>query len=291
MTRVLGALFLVLTVILLAGGWNALSREGVWEEIWVRANQDYREGRFQEAVEGYGRLVQGGVATGQVYYNLGNAWFKMEQLGRAILSYERARLSIPRDRDLRFNLSRARDQAVDAIPEQQGFLNAALFWLEYVTLSEIAFVFVLLNALLWGVLLCRLFWRPEWAFHLLVLLLPCWLISGASFGAKWVGVHHDDRAVILVEAVDVLAGPHSGDTVLFKLHEGAMVFYERDEEGWALIRLGDGKRGWIPSGAMERVKPSITARASIPMTERLGGGSLAFAITAGTPERKGGTAP
>jgi hypothetical protein len=59
--------------------------------------------------------------------------------------------------------------------------------------------------------------------------------------------------VILVEENDVLAGPDSGDTVLFKLHEGAIIQQERTEDGWSLIRISGGKRGWVKSADIEKV--------------------------------------
>jgi len=70
---------------------------------------------------------------------------------------------------------------------------------------------------------------------------------------KWYQLKTDDRAVILTEEVDVLAGPDPQDTVLFKLHEGAVAHHERSEDGWRLIHLTNEKRGWIRSLDLERV--------------------------------------
>ena len=70
---------------------------------------------------------------------------------------------------------------------------------------------------------------------------------------KWHQVGSDDRAVILQPEVSVLAGPESRDTVLFKLHEGTLVHLVRSEDAWSLIRLPDGKRGWLRSEALERI--------------------------------------
>ena len=83
---------------------------------------------------------------------------------------------------------------------------------------------------------------------------------------KWARVHDDHRAVILEKEVEVLAGPHEGDTVLFKLHEGAVVEQERAEDGWRLIRLPDKKRGWLPEKVLERVAPDV-AHAKPPSRE------------------------
>ena len=66
----------------------------------------------------------------------------------------------------------------------------------------------------------------------------------------------DDRAVILEKEVNVLAGPDQEDTLLFKVHEGTMAYHERNESGFSLIRLPDGKRGWLISSAIEAIMPA-----------------------------------
>ncbi|MCF8128113.1 MAG: tetratricopeptide repeat protein [Deltaproteobacteria bacterium] len=228
-----------------------------WEEIFLQANQDYREGKFQEAVKGYEQLISNDHDGPRIQYNLGNAWFRMDELGRAILAYERARVAMPRDADLNFNLAHAQDQVVDAISPSRGFFSMAFFWLPMVGASELFWCFAVLNFLLWTALLIRLFHRSEWLFYTLLLVLCLWLLTGLSLGMKWAQVHNDQRAVILKKEVAVLAGPHEGDTILFKLHEGAIVEQERSEDGWRLIRLPDKKRGWLPEEALELITADV----------------------------------
>ncbi len=230
-----------------------------WEETFFKANEAYREGRFQSAVKGYLRVIRQGHDGARIQYNLGNAYFRINQLGRAILAYERAHVSIPRDADLNFNLAHARDQVIDAIPPSRGFFNMALFWLPSVSLVELFWCFAFLNLMFWAALLIRLFHRSEWLFYVLLLVLTLWSLTGLSLGMKWAQIHHDDRIVVLQKEVDVLAGPHEGDTLLFKLHEGAIVAQERAEDGWFLIRLPDKKRGWLRSEAVERIVSSSSS--------------------------------
>jgi len=223
------------------------------EEIFFEANQAYRDGRYQEATEGYLRLVENGFQNGHVYYNLGNACFRLGDLGRAILFYERARLFIPRDADLNFNLSYARDQTLDAINESPSFIRQSFFWLDEVNLHEVFLGFMLFNVLFFGILFVRLFNNSEWTYYLLIALLIFALIGSSSLALKWYQAKSDDRAVVLAKEVDVLAGPHSQDTVLFRLHEGAIVHYERSEDGWCLIHLSGERRGWLRAQDLERI--------------------------------------
>ena len=107
------------------------------EELFLDANRAYQEGRFQDAINGYLRLIADGYKNGHLYYNLGNAYFRTNQLGRAILYYERAHLQMPRDADLSFNLRYALDRTQDAISPDRNYLEQAFFWLDDMTLHEL----------------------------------------------------------------------------------------------------------------------------------------------------------
>ncbi|NQU14354.1 MAG: hypothetical protein HQ561_09400 [Desulfobacteraceae bacterium] len=224
-----------------------------WEEIFFRANQAYKDGRFQGAIDGYGHLLRSGHASPHLYYNLGNSYFKINQLGRAILNYERARLLMPRNSDLNFNLSHARDQTLDAVSEPQDLVNMTFFWLKRLSFGELFWGFATFNCLFWAILLVRFFYRSEWLYYLLLIILVSWIVTGLSLGLKWYEEATDARAVILDKEVDILAGPDSHDTVLFKLHSGTIVYYERTEDGWTLVHLPDKKRGWIKATALEPI--------------------------------------
>jgi tetratricopeptide (TPR) repeat protein len=223
------------------------------EELFFKANQAYQEERFGEACKAYEQLVEEGHKNGDLFYNLGNAWFRMEELGQAILNYERARLFMPRDADLNFNLGCAREQTKDAVSESKDFVGSVFFWLESFSLNELFWSFAAFNVLFWGTVLVRRFFNADWLYYIFLGLLTCWLITGLSFGLKWYQLEADDRAVILSEEVDVLAGPHSQDTVLFKLHAGTIVSQERTEDGWSLVSLPEKKRGWMKSEDLETI--------------------------------------
>lgn len=222
-----------------------------WEALFFKSNQAYRDGDFEAAAQGYRRLIQSGHTYGEIYYNLGNAYLKADALGMAIWAYEQARMRMPRNADLKYNLAYARDQTLDALPRARSLVDTAFFWLDQVTLAEVFYGFAVLNGLLWGGLLLRLFRRYEWLYYMLILVIPLWGIAGGSFAAKWYQMNSDQRAVVVDETVKVLAGPHPSDTLLFKLHEGAVVTMERDENGWRLIRLPDKKRGWVKSTTLQ----------------------------------------
>jgi len=248
MKRLLPLLAALVLALPLAAAGSGRDRE------YQEADRAYREARYQAAYDGYARLLGTEVADGNLLYNLGNAAFRLNQNGRAILFYERARLLLPRDADLRFNLGHAREQIRDVIPAPESIVGTAFFWLGSLTLAELFWCFAAANLLFWGILVARIFSRSEWTNSLLFLLLAAWLLAGASFGLKWQQTRGDDRAVILPTEVNVLAGPDSRDTLIFKLHEGTIVHLERSEEGWYLIRLPDGRRGWLRAESAEKIR-------------------------------------
>lgn len=231
-----------------------------WEEAFFKANQAYQEGRFQEAIDGYQRLLRTGMDEGPVYYNLGNAYVKAGQLGQAIWAYERGRLLTPRDPDLRFNLSHARDQTRDAVENPRGSLETIFFWLTAFSPNELWGAFAVLNLLFWSLLAVRLFHRSEWLYYLLLVATSIWFVAGLSFGLKYYQVAADDRAVVLQKEVPALAGPDTADTVLFKLHEGTVLHHERTEDGWALIHVSDKNRGWVPAPTIRRISGEAAIR-------------------------------
>ncbi|MBN2060914.1 MAG: hypothetical protein JW882_10935 [Deltaproteobacteria bacterium] len=223
------------------------------EENFFHANRLYKDGLFKSAAEGYEALLEEGQISGHVYFNLGNAYFRLGELGRAILNYERARLLIPRDADLNFNLNYARDQGIDSIEEEQDFLRAAFFWIRSYNLKELFYGFAIINILFFAILIIRLFNKSEWSYYASIIFLIFWLISGVSFGLKYYWISTDERSVIIEKEADILAGPDEKDTVLFRLHEGTIVYIDRAEDTWRLVSLPDGKRGWINGDALERI--------------------------------------
>lgn len=227
---------------------------GSAEEIFFEAGKAYKKGRFRKAIEKYNLLIKSGYINGHIYYNLGNAWFRLNRIGRAILNYERAKILIPRDPDLKFNLSYAQKKTIDEIPHNRDILHTIFFWLDSLNLHEVFYTFAIINILFWGMLVAYLFFKKDWIYYILITFLILWLISGSSCALKWYWIQTDNRAVILAKEESVLAGPHEGDTILFKLHEGAIVHYERSEDGWTLIHISIQKRGWIKNSDLGRIK-------------------------------------
>ena len=225
-------------------------------ELLFRANQDYLEGRYTEAAQGYESLLSRGEINGHVLYNLGNAYLRDGQLGRAILQYRKALLLLPRDGDLKANLAYARSLRLDRLEpesEARSTLGVLTFWYRGLNLEEFLGAFLALHALFWAVALLRLY-RPSealsWAF---ALLLATSALAAGSAAFKWRQTLNGSDGVVLEKEVQARAGFTERDTVLFVLHEGAEFTILGEEADWWKIELADGKKGWIPARSAGRV--------------------------------------
>ena len=223
------------------------------QEDFFEANRAYKNDQFQEAVDGYLNLIENGIENGHLYYNLGNAFYRLGNLGKAILFFERARLLLPRDDDLIFNLSHARNQTVDAVADVQTFSLSDFLGLDSLNLYEVFLVFTIINGFFFFILGIRLYKKTEWSFYITIFLVIVIVIGGCALALKWYQFAMDDRAVVLSDEVEVRAGPDPGDTALFRIHKGTVVHHERYEGDWVLLHLSKDKRGWALSKQLERI--------------------------------------
>lgn len=233
---------------------SAYPAENDYDRLFDDANRLYRDGQFEQALNGYLQIEKSGRVSGHLYYNMGNACFRLKMLGHAVLYYERALLLMPGDDDLEYNLSYVRKLTKDEIEESPDILSSIFFWLSFLTLDGIKWIYLTINILFWSMLLIRLFVRKEWTFNMLILMIVLWAVSGLSFARKYYECASDNRAVVLQEKINVLSGPDPDDTVLFVLHAGTTVYYERSEDKWKLISLPDRKRGWVEDNAVELIR-------------------------------------
>jgi tetratricopeptide (TPR) repeat protein len=226
-----------------AAGAPAVADAG---EAFVHANAAYEAGDYHRAAELYQALLAAVGERGHVLYNLGNAYLRSGELGRAVAAYRRSQALLPRDRDLAANLAFARKSARDAVPppEPSPVLATLFFWHYHLSRAELLRLTVLFNALLWGVLALRLTLRGSealrWLAGLSLLLL---LASGGSL--LWRTVAPERIAVVLPQEVDVRSGTGAASVVRFKLHAGSEVRLIERQDGWLRIALPDGEQGWI----------------------------------------------
>ena len=228
------------------------------DSLWTAGVDAYSAGDYQTAIEQWQAVQESGLESVELYYNLGNAYFKDGNLARSILWYERALRLDPSDRDVRHNLAFARARVldrIDSVPEfflRTWFRNAS-----YAMASDVwAVLSLLFMAVALAMLLLFLLGRGAAAkrtgfFTAIAALLLCLASWGFASVQKREALSHD-RAIVVVPVSSVRSAP-SGDTStnLFVLHEGTAVKIVDSVSGFNLIELADGRQGWIESASIE----------------------------------------
>jgi len=235
----------VVTLLLLLG---ATTTEAATK---AEADSAYVDGRYQEAAVIYEQLLSEGVSP-ELYYNLGNCHYRMEEMPQAILAYERALRLAPGDADIRFNLQMARSKTIDKIvPESEMFI--ATWYRTVVNMASAdgwARVALVALALAIALFLIYLFTDPIWlrklgffgGLILLVFLVLCNVFAWQQY--RQTSLH--TGAIIFESAVPVKSTPTADGTDLFILHEGTRVDIIDDTmTDWKEIRVPDGKQGWV----------------------------------------------
>ena len=220
------------------------------------ANQAYQAGDYQTAARLYEELTQKeGREAGEVYFNLGNATFKLKQLGRAILNYERARRLMPRHPMVRKNLKYARSLVASRLDAPSNwYLERAWDVLDGLTSQE----WQILAAALVAVLLM---WvcgqlavgRGDWLKRLAVPLAA----ASLAVGLCWVARSALDRtrrgAVVTSAQAEIRYGPSRQEPIAYKLAEGFMVWRVESRDGWARVVLPNNDQGWVEESTVSWV--------------------------------------
>lgn len=224
------------------------------------ADSAYASGDYTRAIAVYEDLLATRGEAFEVYYNLGNSYYKDGQLARAILNYERALLLEPGDDDTRFNLELVRSQTVDKIiPLSELFfvtwardfasLQSVDGWMVW---GIVSFVLMLCSLAVY-LFVSRMGLRKAGFFVALASLLFC-VIANFSASYRKSLLTEGQAAIVLAPSVTVKSTPSESGTELFVVHEGLKVEIKDDTMSqWKEIRLADGNVGWVPAETVERI--------------------------------------
>lgn len=245
----------ILPVLLLSlWGWAAND-----EQLEQQAEQMYAEGKYADAADIYTNILAEGKESADLYFNLGNCYYKLGENTRAILNYERSLLLNPGDDMVRYNLKMAQQAIVDKIE----------------VLPELFLV-------RWYKALVAYFSADQWGyisvgFFVLFLIMAALFFYSRSIGVKKTGfmigvfaflltlatiffaMRQDKRitqreyAIITTPSVTVKGAPDNSGTSLFLIHEGLKVRVVGELGNWYNIRLADGNEGWVAKTDLEKI--------------------------------------
>jgi tetratricopeptide (TPR) repeat protein len=260
-------------LVVLAGVARATAlSEGEINELYSDAKRFFREANamaesqpeaarevFAKAALRFERIVgEGGIRNGRLYYNIGNCYFRMEDLGRAIANYRRAESYLPNDPNLRQNLDYARRKRLDRIdvPERTKVLKTVLFFHYDLGQRTRAGVFAAAFAGLWLLLSVRLLWRSAWLSWLAGISAVVSLLLLGSLLVEWRHLRTVRPGVVVAAE----ATARKGDGMSFEpaftepLHAGTEFRLLEDRGEWLEVALDDGRTCWLPAKDTERVR-------------------------------------
>ena len=220
-----------------------LARTEISGSAFESANKLYEEGKYSEAATAYARLLQTGETSPALYFNLGNAFFKSGQIGRAIAAFRLAAQIAPRDPDVRANLQFARNQV------QGPSLSPGRWqrWLGRLTLNE----WTLLAAgaaWLWLLLLAARQWRPGLRSALRGYAITTAIAAGllcCCAAAALYETRLTRMAIVIAADAEVRHGPLAESQTAFTAHDGAELQVLDQKDEWLQVSAGPRRMGWL----------------------------------------------
>tara|TARA_B110000263_G_C15309910_1_gene512472 strand:+ start:2052 stop:2795 length:744 start_codon:yes stop_codon:yes gene_type:complete len=220
------------------------------DENFYSGNQLYNNSRYLDAIEIYEQILSGGWESSNLYYNLGNSYFRQNKIGQSIWAYHKAIKLNPRDLGISHNLEIANARIKDRIilPDEFYLLDLYMWIKSRYTLSEwmmIGSITLLLAVFLFVISQVYLF--NNYVLEKIILLLIVFvLIEHGIILDRFFDENDNKLGIIIDNEVNAYSGPFYGDnSILFKINEGTKVQIGKNQKSWLEIILLDGNRGWI----------------------------------------------
>lgn len=223
------------------------------DELFVKANSDYKQEKYDEAIKTYNQIEKLGVISSELYYNLGNCYYKLNKVAPSIYNYEKSLLLNPLNEDAQNNLVFAKRLTIDNIEKLpksvfQKIDESFIKKLSYNEWSIVSISFSIVAALLF---LCfyfsytplkkRLFFVTSMLSFLLLIMSSIFTFKEYSYSKT------NLQAIIFIQQTEIKNAPTSNSEIVFTLHEGTKVDVLDTVDNWKKIRIADGKIGWILS--------------------------------------------
>ena len=224
----------------------------------AEADALYEKENYTEAAAAYESVLKTQGVAAEVYYNLGNCYYKQDKIPLAVLNYERAFLLDPGDGDIRANLALARGKTIDKVvpPSEMFFVTwwrdliNCMSMNEWAILGIVSFVLMLFGILAY-MFVSHLGVRKVGIYGAMVLLVVA-VIANLAAVSQHISQTHRDTAIILSPAVTVKSSPSEKSTDLFLIHEGSKVeILDGSMKEWMEVKFEEGKQGWVPIKALE----------------------------------------
>lgn len=249
--KAFGFSFVLMILMLMPLSANAITKQN--------ADDEYAKGNYQQAIKDYQEILKTGVSS-EIYYNLGNAYYRTDNITQALLAYERALQLSPGDNDIRFNLQYARSKTIDKItPETEMFFvtwyHSLVNFTSVDRWANTAIVSIVMALLL---ILVFLFAPQMWArksgFYGSAAFLLLFAFANLFAFQQKHELETKQGAIVIAPTVNVKKTPAASGTDVFVIHEGTRVdITDRGMKQWRGIKLADGREGWLKTSQIEEI--------------------------------------
>jgi tetratricopeptide (TPR) repeat protein len=226
------------------------------DSLIAAGNSHYMNREYKKAIDCYTRIIGMGYEASSLYYNLGNAYYKQNDLPKAILYYEKARILDPGDEDIRQNLSIANSRIVDKIDSIPSFFLkrwisalAGFFSPDQWALLSL-FLFALSLGALFIYIVSHKFGIKKLGFSTGVLLIALSLTGFLLMRNRKHVIQYSRGAIVMTPVVNVKSSPDEQGTNVFTLHEGTHVTMVDSVQQWKEVKIPDGNKGWVPDSVL-----------------------------------------
>ncbi len=223
------------------------------------ANDAYHMADYHKAVRLYHQSLKKGAST-EIYYNLGNAYYRIDNVPKALLYYEKASKMAPMNDDILHNIDIVQAKTIDKLPVESEifFVQWYRYIQSFMTIDGWAHISIISLVLALVLFLAYLFLNNVFirrsAFYSSVVLLALFILGNLFAWQRKSLLDSHDAAIVMSNAVSVKTSPTLKATDACVIHEGTKVrITDNDMKDWLGIRLSDGREGWIPSRAVEEI--------------------------------------
>ncbi|MDR0604796.1 MAG: tetratricopeptide repeat protein [Bacteroidales bacterium] len=243
---------IVLVLIIILSSMTALGNE-----IFQKANEAYNQKDYVNAIVQYEALIKEGYKDAMLYYNLGNACYKDNQLAKSLLWYERALRLNPGNEDIKHNIAFVNQQTIDNMEAQPEFFLRTWFYTvrDLFTVQRWAIFsigFIAIGCICIGLLL--ILSSARWRMGLFVVACIVFVlgVGGVVFAClQKNNINRTDEAIIMQKIVTIKSMPDMSGTDLFTVHEGIKIQITDKAGNWIEVRFANGDKGWIKKDAVE----------------------------------------
>lgn len=224
------------------------------------ANILYNEGRYIDAIDVYNKIIDSGLHSSDLYFNIGNSYYKINDTPNSIFYYEKALLLKPDNESVKNNLAYAQNMLIDKIetlPKNQITVLfdsiLSIFSYEYWQFLTIFFQLLLVSfSILFFISKTSILKKRYFKYSSISLFIfTVTLIMSINSKSKYL---ESDPAILYDKEVSFRSEPNLRSEEIFKLHEGLKINVKENINDWTLVQLSNGSEGWVPTSSFRKIK-------------------------------------